>query len=82
MITFTSINVDGKRIEYKYKDATEIEREWKSDNIDMNVPANDDPIYNVMIDGKEVWVGNLEDNEKGDDVWFEDLLTYLGIEIW
>lgn len=82
MITFNSVNCDGKTVEYIYNNKSEIEKEWKSDNIDMRCPANDDPIYNVKIDGKDVWVGNTEDNDVGDDVWFEDLLTYLGIEIW
>ncbi len=82
-ITFKSQNVDGKVIEYQYNSVEELEKEWLSDSIDMNVPANDDPIWDVMIDGKpDLREATYDKIESGDYVYFEDLLTYVGIEIW
>ena len=85
MIRFKAINVDGKEIEYTYQNKDELERIWRSDDIEMYVPANDDPIYDVEIDGEEVYVGRKPDKDERESdvaVWFEDLLTYLGIDIW
>lgn len=82
MIQFKTINVDGNVCSWKYENKEELERIWRSDNIDMDVPANDDPIFNVVIDGKSD-IGEATFERIGtDSVWFEDLLTYLGIEIW
>ena len=72
MIRFKTLNADGKEIQYEYKDAKELETIWRSDDIEMNVPENDAPIYDVEIDGKS----DIR------EATFEDLLTYLGIEIW
>ena len=84
MIRFKALNVDGKEIQYEYKDAKELETIWRSDNIDMNVPENDVPIYDIEIDGtSESDIVEATFERIGtDSVWFEDLLTYLGIEIW
>ena len=85
MIRFKAINVDGKEIEYTYQNKDELERIWRSDDIEMYVPANDDPIYDVEIDGEEVYVGRKPDKDERERdvaVWLEDLLTYLGIDIW
>ena len=82
MIRFKALNVDGKEIEYVYQNKDELEKIWRSDDIDMNVPANDDPIYDVEIDGKKDLSEATFDRIGTDSVWFEDLLTYLGIEIW
>lgn len=72
MIRFKTLNADGKEIQYEYKDAKELETIWRSDDIEMNVPENDAPIYDVEIDSKS----DIR------EAIFEDLLTYLGIEIW
>ena len=82
MIKFKALNVDGKEIEYFYQNKDELERIWRSDDIDMNVPANDDPIYDVEIDGKKDLSEATFERIGTDSVWFEDLLTYLGIDIW
>lgn len=82
MIRFKALNVDGKEIEYVYQNKDELEKIWRSDDIDMNVPANDDPIYDVEIDGKKDLSEATFERIGTDSVWFEDLLTYLGIEIW
>ena len=78
MITFESVSSTNHRQKWKYKDATELENEWRSDSIDMRVPENDASIFNVVVDGKPVFMCS----SIGDPVWFEDLLTYFGIEIW
>lgn len=80
MITFNSRNIDGNVREWDFESVKELEDTWKSP--DADVPANDDPIWNVKVDGASVWVGNPEDVDEGDEVWFEDLLTYCFIEIW
>lgn len=83
MIRFKALNVDGKEIQYEYKDVKELETIWRSDDIDMNVPENDAPIYDIEIDGEsesDIREATLE-RIGTDSVWFEDLLTYLGKEI-
>ena len=82
MIKFKSISIDGNVCEWKYNNAAELEAEWKSDYIDMDVPANDDPIFDVEIDGKTDIREATFERIGTDSVWFEDLLTYLGIDIW
>ena len=82
MIRFKALNVDGKEIEYVYQNKDELEKIWRSDDIDMNVPANDDPIYDVEIDGKKDLSEATFERIGTVSVWFDDLLTYLGIEIW
>lgn len=80
MIEFNSRNIDGEVRKWKFDSKEDIEKEWKSP--DADVPANDDPIWNVYVDGTQiVWTTNKKYTED-DPVWFEDLLTYLGIEIW
>ncbi len=77
MIQFKTINLDGNTCTWQYNSTEELEKEWRSDNIDMDVPANDDPVFDVIIDGKSIFerIGT-------NSVWFEDLLIYLGINIW
>lgn len=82
MIRFKALNVDGVEVQYEYKDAKELEEIWRSDDIDMNVPENDAPIYDVEIDGNPDLEEATFERIGTDSVWFEDLLTYLGIEIW
>ena len=74
MIRFKTINADGNVCEWQYESVEKLESIWRSDDIDMDVPANDDHIFDVEIDG--------EKKEYPDpDLWFEDFLTFLGIEI-
>lgn len=81
MITFKSINIDGSKREWNFNDTKELEKEWRSDFPDL--PANDDLVKDVIIDNKEVWVGRTKDKDEEDLLpWFEDILTYLGIDIW
>ena len=85
MIKFKALNINGDEMQYEYENKESLEKEWKSDSIDMNVPANDDPVYDVEIDGKAIYVGRKPDKDETESdvtVWFEDILTYLGIEIW
>lgn len=82
-IKFKALNSDGNECSYEYKDRAELKSIWRSDNIDMDVPANDDPVFDIEIDGQHP-LADVATREKTetDPFWFEDLLTYLGIEIW
>ncbi len=80
MITFKSQNVDGEIRNWKFNSAKELEDEWNSAECD--VPANDDPIWDVEIDGKADLKEATFERIGTDSVWFEDLLTYVGINIW
>ena len=85
MIKITVLNADENEVQYKYKDAKELERIWKSDCIDMNVPENDAELIDAWVDDKHVFENVIDYgfNRNGtDSIWFEDFLTYLGIEIW
>lgn len=79
MIECTSINIDGERRQWKWKDADELYEKWMDDFCDL--PANDDPIFDVKVDGKDIREATFE-RIGTDSVWFEDLLTYVGIDIW
>ena len=83
MITFKSININEEIREWEFESAEAIEKAW--DDIDgegVDLPANDDPIFDVVVDGKEDIEEATFERIGTDSVWFEDLLTYLGIEIW
>jgi hypothetical protein len=84
MIRFKTLNTDEKEVQYEYKDVKELETIWRSDDIDMNVPENDASIYDIEIDGKsDSDIREATFKRIGtDSVWFEDLLTYVGIEVW
>ena len=73
MIRFNTYNADNNLCLWKYDSVEELERVWRSDDIDMDVPANDDFVFDVVIDG--------EKKDFPGDTLFEDLLTFLGIEI-
>ena len=75
MIQFKTVNDLNVICTWEYESAEKLKDIWLSEDIDMNVPANDAEIFSVVIDGKE-----MSFPEEG--FWFEDLLTYLGIEIW
>lgn len=79
MIKFKTLNADGKETQYEYKDVKELETIWRSDDIEMNVPENDAPIYDVEINGKSDIRKATFERIGTDSVWFKDLLTYLGI---
>lgn len=83
MITFKSRNIDGAIRDWKFDNANILEDEWNS--ADADIPANDDPIWDVVIDGKEIYVGPTPESDRPEDqdtAWFEDILTYVGIDIW
>ena len=83
MIIFKSKNIDGEIREWKFDSAKDLEDAWNSP--DADVPANDDPVFDVEVDGKAIWVDRKPDKDETEQdiaVWFEDLLTYVGIEIW
>lgn len=85
MIQFKTDNGYGEVLTYQYDGVEELEKIWRSDDIDMDVPANDAIIFDVVVDGKSVFSAITEatfERIGTDSVWFEDLLTYLGIEIW
>ena len=81
MIEFKSINIDGKVREWKFNDKHEIINKWRSSNPDL--PANDDPVFDITVDGEEIYLGGVNNPCRHDDdaVWFEDLLTYFGVDI-
>ena len=74
MITFKTTNENDEICIWQYDSAEELEKEWRSDDIDMNVPANDAHMFDVKIDG--------EKKNFPDGTWFEDFLTFIGIDIW
>lgn len=83
MITFKSININEEIREWEFESAEAIEKAWKDiDGEGVDLPANDDPIFDVVVDGKEDIEEATFERIGTDSVWFEDLLTYLGIEIW
>lgn len=73
-ISFKSINIDGQECSWGYRNRQEIKNEWLSDSIDMNVPANDDEIFDVYVDGMKIF------SSPGIKYCFEDLIKHLGIE--
>ena len=80
MIEFKSQNHQGEIKEWKYNSAAELEEAWRG--LTLDIPANDDPIFDVVIDGKEDLREATFERIGTDTVWFEDLLTHLGIDIW
>ena len=85
MIKIRVLNMNDEEIEYEYRDVKELEEIWKSDDIDMNVPENDAEVTYCEKDGKVIFEDIVDKTFKRngtDTVWFEDLLTYFGIEIW
>lgn len=85
MIKITVLNADGKEIQYKYENAEQLKNEWESDSIDMNVPDNDATVTQLEVDSNIIFddvVDNTFKRNGTDTVWFEDVLTYFGIEIW
>lgn len=73
MIRFKTINADGNVCEWQYESVEKLESIWRSDDIDMDVPANDDPVFDIEIDGKRKFVPI--------PIHFEDFLEILGIDI-
>lgn len=80
MITFKSKNIDNETRQWIFKDAEELYDAWM--NIEADVPANDDAIWDIEIDGKPGIAEATFERIGTDSIWFEDLLTYLGIDIW
>ena len=80
MITFKSKNIDNEIRQWVFKDAEELYDAWM--DIEADVPANDDVIWDVEIDGKHDIEEATFERIGTDSVWFEDLLTYFGIDIW
>lgn len=79
MIEFKSKNVDWKTREWKFNSAKELEEEWCSER--CAVPSNDDPIWDVKINGKEDLREATYDKIKDEDaVCFSDLLIHLRIK--
>ena len=66
MIKFKTINVDGMEIVREFNTMEEIKNDWYSD--DCTLPANDDKVVFVEVDGK-----NIEAEI------FEDIIKALGI---
>lgn len=79
MIRFKSKNVNWETREWKFNSAKELEEEWYSER--CAVPSNDDPIWDVKIDGKRVLKEATYDKiEEYDSICFADLLIYVGIK--
>lgn len=80
MITFKSRNVEGEVKDWKFDCAEDLIDEW---NGECDLPSNDDTVWAIDIDGKRVLDSDEQLERMGtDEVWFEDLLTYLGVDIW
>ena len=67
---------DGKAC-YVYSSLTTLSSEWLSDDIDMNVPANDAEVLSVTEGDKDI-TGKIVSQDNG-MVTFEDVLVYYGI---
>ena len=79
-VEFKSLNVDGKERKWKFNTVGELENEWLSDFPDL--PANDDPIWDVKLAGKKMIPKATHETAMGEDpVWFEDMLGAFKI-IW
>lgn len=82
MIQFKTINSNGDSCTWEYENAVDLKIKWRSESCDETVPDNEEPIYDVVIDGKSDLKEATFERIGTDSVWFEDLLTYLGIRIW
>ena len=69
MLSFTAINEDGKYISYDFESIEQLGKEYWSDDIDMNVPANDTPITECEYKGTPLYFDT-----------FIDLIKTFGIE--
>jgi len=65
-ISFKSENVDGEQREWHFKNVSELENRWVSEDCDL--PANDDRIYDVHVYSNSPMLFT-----------FEDLLRYLDL---
>ncbi len=72
MISFSSRNIDGKLIDWQFNEAYEIEDEFWGD---ADLPANDDEIFDLDIDGVSLFIEGLT----GTRPVFLDLINLLGI---
>jgi len=79
-IIFKSLNIDGDTRTWRFESVDDIVDAWNSP--DADVPANDDPIWDVYVGDKHVLREAVPNKSYEDSVWFEDLLTYLGVDIW
>lgn len=85
MIIIKTLDSNDEVRTWKYEDKDALEREWRSDSIDMDVPENDAEVISCEVDDKKIFdaVSDYTFKRIGTDtVWFEDLLTYFDIEIW
>ena len=81
-IDFKSWGKDSKVKSYHFDSIEDLKAAWEKGE---GVPDDSDPVADVVINGKSVYVGaNPESIEPAvlDDVWFEDILTYCDIDIW
>lgn len=85
MINIKTLSPNNEVLTWKYNNKEELEREWRSDSIDVNVPENDAEVISCEVDGKIIFediVDKTFERIGTNTVWFEDLLTYFDIEIW
>lgn len=85
MINIKTLSPNNEVLTWKYNNKEELEREWRSDSIDANVPENDAEVISCEVDGKIIFediVDKTFERIGTNTVWFEDLLTYFDIEIW
>ncbi len=68
---------DDSKACYAYNSITALSAEWLSDDIDMNVPANDAEVISVT-EGRKIITGEIV-SQNGKTVTFEDVLIYYGI---
>ena len=81
-IDFKSWGNDCKVKSYHFDSVADLKAAWEKGE---GVPDNDDPVVDVVIDGKSVYVGptpESSDPADADNAWFEDILTYCDIDIW
>lgn len=67
MLKFTSINIDGERIDWQFESILELKSEFLKEDYDL--PGHEDLIISFEMDGVELYVND-----------FEDILLLFGIE--
>jgi hypothetical protein len=79
-IDFDSWSDDSKVKSYHFDSVEDLKNAWEKGE---GVPNIDDPVANVVVNGKPVYVGAHPESVEPsvlDEVWFEDILTYFDME--
>lgn len=58
MIEFTTINVDGEHVSWKFDNITELRNEWYKEDCDL--PSGDDPVVSCKLHGVYIYPHTFE----------------------